>query len=227
MVATAFLIGLAGSLHCVGMCSPLAIAVSKLSRSQFLNRFLYNGGRILTYAMLGATVGAFGAIAGLAEFQGALSVGLGILLILFGVVGVSHIQIPIITPFFHRFMGWLKVIFGRQLQSKTRASLLLMGSINGLLPCGLTYFALAYCVTLPNAFAGFGFMFAFGVGTLPAMLGLPAVVQLVASRTKFRIQRLSAVVMIALGALLLVRSVYAYQDGFHHAAAQASEVVCP
>ncbi len=226
MVVSAFLIGLAGSLHCVGMCSPLAIAVSNLSRSFLLNRFLYNGGRILTYAMLGAAVGAFGAIAGFTEFQGILSVGLGILLILFGIVGVSHLQVPVITPFFRRFAGWLKVLFGRQLQSKTKASLLLMGSINGLLPCGLTYFALTYCITLPNAYAGFAFMFAFGAGTLPAMLGLPALIQLFASRTKFRIQRLSAVVMIALGALLLARSVYVYQDKAH-GAAQSSEVVCP
>lgn len=77
MIATALLVGLAGSLHCVGMCSPLVIAVSGVSKQYWLNRILYNGGRIITYGILGAAVGAFGAVAGLTSLQTLLSATLG------------------------------------------------------------------------------------------------------------------------------------------------------
>jgi sulfite exporter TauE/SafE len=201
------------------------MAVSGLSRTIWINRILYNGGRILTYGIMGALVGAFGAIAGLTGLQNILSVGLGLLLILFGVVGVSHLRIPFITPLVLIFSGRLKMLFGNQLKSKTKMSLLILGAINGLLPCGLTYFALTYCITLPNAQEGFVFMLTFGAGTLPAMLGLPSMLQAIASRTKVRIQRFSAVMMIALGALLLFRSAYFQNQNMTVTA--TSEIACP
>lgn len=225
MIWTAVLIGLAGSLHCVGMCSPLAIAVSGLSPTVLLNRTLYNVGRVLVYGALGAAVGAFGALAGLTDYQTLLSAGLGLLLVLLGFSGVSVIRIPGITLLLQRFTLWLKVRFASSVRAKTWWSLLLMGGINGLLPCGLTYFALTYCITLPDAMQGFLFMTAFGVGTLPVMVGLTAFLQWLTARLKWRIQRISAIIMIALGALLLVRSAYFVQH--HSGAAQQAEVVCP
>jgi sulfite exporter TauE/SafE len=227
MVATALLVGLAGSLHCVGMCSPLAMAVSGISKSYLINRLLYNGGRIIMYGLLGAAVGAFGAIAGLTGWQTVISAVLGLFLILFGLSGVQAIRIPLLTPVLHRFTGWLKIRFAHQLKIKGKVSLLLLGALNGLLPCGLTYFALTYCITLPNATQGFVFMLLFGMGTLPAMLGLPSLVQSLAAKTKWRMQRLSTVVMIVLGAMLVIRSAYFYQSEMHAPSAQASEVVCP
>lgn len=225
MIWTAFLIGLAGSLHCVGMCSPLAIAVSGMSRTVVLNRTLYNAGRVLVYGVLGAAVGAFGALAGLTEYQTLLSAGLGMVLVLLGFSGVSVIRIPGITHLLQRFTSWLKERFAGSVKAKTWWSLLLMGGINGLLPCGLTYFALTYCITLPNASEGFLFMTAFGLGTLPVMIGLTAFLQWLTARLKWRIHRVSAIIMIALGALLLVRSAYFVQH--RSALSHQAEVVCP
>jgi len=227
MIATALLVGLAGSLHCVGMCSPLVIAVSGVSKQYWLNRILYNGGRIITYGILGAAVGAFGAVAGLTSLQTLLSATLGVFLILFGLSGVRAIRIPFITPGLNRFTGWLKGMFASQLKSRGSTSLIILGALNGLLPCGLTYFALTYCITLPNAEQGFLFMILFGMGTLPAMLGLPSLMQSFAARTKFRLQRLAAFVLIVLGSMLVFRSVYFHQGEFHTSAAQANEVICP
>ncbi len=227
MIATALLVGFAGSLHCVGMCSPLAMAVSGVSKSYWINRLLYNGGRIITYGLLGATIGAFGAIAGLTGWQTVISAVLGLFLILFGLSGVEAIRIPLITPMMYRFTGWLKIQFTRQLKGKGAVSLLFMGALNGLLPCGLTYFALTYCITLPNATQGFLFMLLFGFGTLPAMLGLPSLIQSLAAKTKWRLQRLSTLVMIILGTMLVIRSVYFYQSDMHADSAQATEVICP
>lgn len=227
MIVTALLVGLAGSLHCVGMCSPLALAVSGVSRTYWINRLLYNSGRIITYGLLGAMVGALGAIASLTGWQTVISAVLGVFLILFGLSGVQAIRIPLITPVLHRFTGWLKIQFAHQLRARGILSLLFMGALNGLLPCGLTYFALTYCITLPNAMQGFLFMLLFGMGTLPAMLGLPSLIQSLAAKTKWRVQRLSAIVMIILGAMLVIRSAYFYQSEMHEPSAQATELVCP
>lgn len=227
MILTAFLIGLAGSLHCVGMCSPLATAVAALSPRAATNRMLYNGGRILVYGVMGAGVGAFGALAGLTSYQVWLSATLGALLILFGLSGIQAIRMPMVTPIFQHFTAWLKKAFASQLKSGTRMSLLGMGIINGMLPCGLTYFALTYCITLPSASQGFLFMMTFGAGTLPVMLGLPWVIQVVSNRFRWQVQRVITVVMIILGALLVARSAYFLNQPHAQSAAQATEVICP
>ncbi len=226
MIWAAFLIGLAGSLHCVGMCSPLATAVTGLSRAAAINRLLYNGGRILTYGILGAAVGAFGELAGLTDYQLLLSAGLGAILILLGLSGVSMIRIPVVTDLLQGFTSWLKKMFASHVKSRSGLSLVVMGGINGLLPCGLTYFALTYCITLPNAGDGFLFMAAFGLGTLPVMLGIPSVLHWLSTRLQWRVQHITAAVMIALGALLIARSAYFVQHE-HAPTAEATEVVCP
>lgn len=220
------LIGLAGSLHCVGMCSPLALAVSGMSRSFVIARLFYNAGRILVYGLLGALVGSLGAIAGLTQYQTLLSAAVGAVLVLLGIGGVSVIRIPVLTPALQRLANALKSLFAAQVKSKSVPSFVLMGAINGLLPCGLTYFALTYCVTLPNALTGFQFMLLFGAGTLPVMLGIPAVLSLVSSRLKVSLQRVTAAVMILLGVFLLVRSVMVHPQAMTPASA-STEVVCP
>lgn len=226
MYLTALLIGLAGSLHCVGMCSPLALAVSGMSRSFVIARLFYNAGRILLYGILGALVGSLGAIAGLTQYQTLLSAAVGAVLVLLGIGGVSVIRIPLLTPALQRLANALKSLFAAQVKSKSIPSFVLMGAINGLLPCGLTYFALTYCVTLPDALSGFQFMLLFGAGTLPVMLGIPAVLSLVSSRLKVSLQRVTAAVMILLGMLLLVRSVIVHPQEMPPASA-STEVVCP
>ena len=226
MYLTALLIGLAGSLHCMGMCSPLAVAVSGMSRSFLTSRLLYNAGRILTYGLLGAFVGAFGAMAGLTQYQTWLSVALGAILVLLGITGVSVIRVPLLTPVLQRLTGWLKARYASQVRSKSTRAFVLMGSINGLLPCGLTYFALTYCITLPDAYSGFQFMTLFGLGTLPVMLGIPAVLSFLGSRLKVNFQRMTAVVMILLGVLLMVRSVMVHPQEIPETSAK-TEMVCP
>lgn len=227
MIATAFLIGLAGSLHCVGMCSPLVMAVSSLTKSHVANRLMYNGGRLLTYGMLGAMVGALGGIAGLTEMQNLLSTLMGMLLILFGVVGIGHFRVPFVLPAMLHISAKLKSLFNKQIQSRSRVSMILLGAINGLLPCGLTYFALSSCIILPGATEGFTFMMVFGLGTLPAMVGLPALLRALVSSKLIRVQRFTAMVMIALGCLLVVRSAYFGRGDMDASTYPSGEVVCP
>lgn len=205
MLVTAFILGLAGSFHCAGMCSPLAFAVTQWRKSVFMNRLVYNVGRVFTYGVLGAIVSSIGVALPLEKFQIGLSIGMGIILILVGVVGVSQFQIP----FFHKSVtaltNFIKSRFSFFLQRKGTGSFILLGALNGLLPCGLTAIALASCLILPTVVDGFYFMFAFGMGTLPVMIGFIPFVQFLATKFKFSFYRVNTIMLVVAGCLLIGR----------------------
>lgn len=211
MVITALIIGFAGSLHCLGMCSPLAMVVTGIGKTFTLNKLLYNSGRIISYGILGAIVATAGNVFLFSGFQNILVIGSGVLLLLMGFGAINSVRIPFITPAMQRFTFWLKTIFGKFLQQKSCFSIAFMGMLNGLLPCGLTYMALAYCLTLSGPLEGFVFMLLFGAGTLPVMLGFTSVVQFAARRLKFSVRKFTAVMFIALGLLLIARVVMVHQ----------------
>lgn len=206
MIITALVMGLLGSLHCLGMCSPLAMAVSNMSPAVALNRLLYNGGRIFSYAVLGIIAASIGTAFQFTGLQNILSIGLGCLLIVAGFTGVSKIRIPFLTPAIQRFTTFIKKAFAKFLSQKTKTAILSLGFLNGLLPCGLTYLALTYCMTLTNLTNGFVFMLVFGISTLPVMLGLTSVLQLIVKRFRINFQRVTTITLIALGTLLISRS---------------------
>jgi hypothetical protein len=82
MFATALILGFAGSLHCVGMCSPLMIAATNLTGNALRNRLIYNTGRLFTYALLGSVASALGSAVDFSGSQKIISIVLGSLLIL-------------------------------------------------------------------------------------------------------------------------------------------------
>jgi len=222
MWITAIIIGLAGSLHCLGMCSPLALAVTSIRSPFFINRVVYNVGRIFTYGVLGALMSTFGTVFHFSPFQNLLSIIMGCLLIFFGIAGISRIHVPMITPLIQRGTGKIKEWFSSFLSRKTLLSIASMGLLNGLLPCGLTYIALTYCVTLPRFYDGFLFMIVFGLGTLPVMLGLTSVIQSLITRFNISFKKITMVVMISLGVLLISRSLIEHHSGSAH---ESEEIV--
>ena len=83
MIWTAFLLGFLGSFHCLGMCGPIALAVSAKDNSRFLrNKIIYNLGRTVTYSILGALIGLIGFSLALAGIQQWISIGMGALILL-------------------------------------------------------------------------------------------------------------------------------------------------
>ncbi len=202
MLITAIILGFAGSLHCAGMCSPLAFAVICKSGGTVRSRVLYNIGRILMYCVLGAVVSAIGVMLPLIV-QYAISITLGIALLVIGITG-SSFRAPVLAPIL-RFTSFLKTQFSKFLQHKNDSSIFAMGVLNGLLPCGLTFLALTSCITLPGPLDGFIFMAAFGAGTLPVMLGLVSIVPFFAKRLNISVGRLSTIMQIAAGCLLIAR----------------------
>lgn len=211
MMWTALLMGIGGSLHCAGMCSPLALSVTVFNKRVFLNRLLYNSGRIFVYGVMGALVASAGMLIDFSAFQNVLSVTMGALLILIGVGTISSIRIPILTSLVNRLVLFIKSRFSSLIKQKNYGALWLMGMLNGILPCGLTYITVAYTLTLSSAIDGFLFMIFFGLGTFPVMIGLPYVAQFIAKYVRISFSKLTTIMMISMGVLLIGRIFLVHQ----------------
>jgi uncharacterized protein len=173
MLITAFILGLTSSLHCVGMCGPIALALPGRGKAmaQILpGRMLYHLGRVTTYVMLGALVGLFGEGFSLAGYQQGLSVALGVLLLILA-LGTASVESRFLSiPAINRLMGRLKMGMGRLLKRDSAPSLYNLGILNGFLPCGFVYLGLAGALATGEAWQSMLYMGLFGLGTWPAMV---------------------------------------------------------
>lgn len=168
-----FVIGILGSFHCVAMCGPIAIALpagSTAGIAYFTGRVLYNTGRIITYVLLGALMGSIGGLFALAGMQQAVSIAMGCLMLL--ALFLPSIGSSSRSPVLSWFHTSLRNHLGTLLRRRSLLSLLLIGIVNGFLPCGFLYIALAGAATLGEIPKGMAFLAGFGVGTLPLMLGV-------------------------------------------------------
>jgi sulfite exporter TauE/SafE len=205
MLTTALIMGFAGSLHCVGMCSPLVMAVTAVKRAALFYKLLYNAGRILTYSFFGVLVSSLGAVLPFSGFQNLFSILLGLTLLVVGFSGTNRLNVPLLTRNLQGLTNFLKIKFGKVYQRKTYLSIFILGTINGVLPCGLTFIALTYCLTLTSPADGFMFMLVFGIGTLPAMIGLPSLLNLMVRKLNLNLSRVTATLLIVSGSLLVAR----------------------
>jgi sulfite exporter TauE/SafE len=202
---TALLIGLTGSMHCAGMCTPLLMAVTNLTSAVITNRLLYNAGRILTYAILGSIFSGAGSFLPITPYQSLLSLLFGAALILMAFFRFSHFRIPLLHNAINRLTIFLKDKFSFLLSKKTFVAVFMMGMLNGFLPCGMTLIALSYCLLLAGPIDGFNFMLLFGVGTLPVMLGFAPLMFIAIRKLNFNFQKATTVMMICSGAILVAR----------------------
>lgn len=205
MTLAPFLIGLAGSIHCIGMCGPLSSLVAT-GRNTLWRRLSYNGGRIMTYGLLGAIISFAGSVASLYGIQTWVSLIVGALLILFGFSGMQVIGPRFISKPLGLLASLLKSKFSVLMRSNSPYSPVVMGLINGLLPCGMTWVALGYCVTLPWPLDGFVSMMMFGLGTLPAMLGFATIINKLTTRFHLSFRSVQTVLLILSGCILIART---------------------
>jgi len=226
---TAVVIGLAGSLHCAGMCSPLAMAITS-NRPFLRDKIIYNSGRVLTYGLLGALAASFGSLFSLSSYQSIISFSIGSLFLLMGFGAISGVRIPILTQALNKFTTQLKKLFNYWLQKRGSMAVFIMGMLNGLLPCGLTYLAMTYCFILPAAREGFVYMLFFGLGTWPVMIGITWLMGLGFRRITINYQKITTVVFIAIGIWMMARVFITHSSASHSELfgnASTQEVVCP
>ncbi len=201
-------LGFLGSFHCIGMCGPIALALP-IGGARGIQRVLliltYNAGRMLTYAVLGLISGALGKGFMLAGFQQKLSVVLGILILA-----------AVIFPRIYRgnfnparpvdaFFNVIKTRLGKLFSKKGHASLFTIGFLNGLLPCGLVYMALALALALGDPLQSALFMAVFGFGTAPVMIGLPLFGNFISLPVRNKIRKAVPVFMSVMAVLLILR----------------------
>lgn len=187
---SALVLGFAGSLHCVGMCGPIAMAVpvGKGSRlQQFLAFSLYQFSRIAAYAVLGFLFGVLGMGLEMAGLQQGISIAMGIAILVFIWIPKLASKIGAANAV-ARFQGKITRFMAPRLKSNRLPALIGLGFFNGLLPCGLVYLALAAAVALYDPFYGALYMTVFGIGTAPAMylIGFAGTRLSFSLRTRFR-----------------------------------------
>lgn len=167
---SALLIGIFGSLHCVGMCAPLMIATTKKSGKGTAWSFvLYHFGRISIYALIGVFFGLISASTRFFQIQQYLAIALGIsMLLIFGYPPIRHRieRIYYRSYIYQTAKVKLTGFYG------TRFRWLSAGVLNGLLPCGLIYLAAAGALLTNNTWAATIYMVVFGLGTLPILIAI-------------------------------------------------------
>lgn len=201
---TAFILGLVGSLHCAGMCGPLALAVPGTTTSALrfaLGRVAYNTGRVATYCLLGMVFGLFGKTLLLAGIQRWLSISLGVVLIA-GLFASRKLALwrPVTL-----LVNQLKTRMSALLRQRSLVSVALLGLLNGLLPCGLVYVAAAGATSTGNFLSGAIYMAAFGAGTLPMMLAIGLGGKLVPLSLRLKLRTAIPISVFLLGTLLILR----------------------
>jgi uncharacterized protein len=176
MLYTAFILGLVSSLHCVGMCGPIALMLpyGQVNRWQILRETMtYNIGRVLTYSVQGLLFGFLGKGLALAGFQQSLSVLFGFIFIVMALFSMRYVknksfQFIQSFDFLSRFETQIRGAFSRLLKNKN--AFFLLGMLNGVLPCGIVWWAIAASMLTFNPIFSAQYMLLFGLGTMPLML---------------------------------------------------------
>jgi sulfite exporter TauE/SafE len=205
---TAFTIGLIGSLHCLGMCGPIAVAIPLQKHNwplKIAGGLLYNMGRTITYGIMGGIFGLLGQGIKLAGLQQWASIGLGIIMIisvLFPVVFREKINLDkLFSGYASRLIGRFRNLF----KNHSMQSLLFIGLLNGLLPCGLVYMALAGAINTNDVMLGIAFMVMFGLGTTPALLILSLAGNVVSAGLRRKVSKVVPVFIVILGIIFILR----------------------
>ncbi|PGH40314.1 MAG: hypothetical protein CRN43_03745 [Candidatus Nephrothrix sp. EaCA] len=217
MWQAAVLMGVAGSLHCVAMCAPLAALAGK---RHIFYRLLYHAGKAFTYILLGVILGFLGDIFQLKKIQNLLSVAAGA-----GIAAFAFF--PYMLEFQHptlrKALSRLRAAIGKNIRSPALWASFSFGFLNGFLPCGLLYAALVAAAVQPAMTDTALFMLFFAAGTCPAML--LATYSLSWAKEKFSLfHRLKIILLLGVGLLLMARGIYA---GFQQAARQHDIPWCP
>lgn len=201
----AFFIGFFGSVHCIGMCGPLAFAVPSLRdkwRFMVADKVVYNLGRVISYTLLGVLFGFVGRQLWMLGLQQGVSLFSGMLIIMAGLSRLYHIRVGN-----NRLLASFLVPVNKLLNYalKHRVGHLIVGMLNGFLPCGFVYLALVGAINTGSPAASGKFMFLFGMGTFPLMLLATVSSGLIGPAVRRRINSVMPYLMVCLGMWFVLR----------------------
>lgn len=220
----AFLLGLAGSLHCVGMCGPIVLALplpAAARRQVAMQATSYHAGRILTYAALGLGFGLLGKGLALAGLQKTASIAAGALMLFAALFMTRWERLLTSGRIGSSFTQPLQQRLGRLLRHRPTGASFAVGLLNGLLPCGMVYLALAGAIASTDATQGALFMAAFGLGTAPLMIGVSVAGHSLKGTFRRRFKLVQPILLALAGTLLLVRGLHLDLSAFESAIPRA------
>lgn len=225
MLVTGFIFGLLGSLHCVGMCGPLLLAIPTVAGghgSFVVSRLVYNVGRVTTYSLIGLIFGLIGQSLVFAGLQRALSVGAGIALLSVLILGTGKAGGALARPSI-----WVRTLFGSFLSMRSYSSTFILGLANGLLPCGLVYVAGTASIAAGSVAGSMLYMIAFGCGTLPLLLALSTAGRRLAPfLSRYNWRGLVPAAVCCVGVLLIIRGL-ALNIAYVSPRASGDTLTCP
>lgn len=204
---TAFALGIFSSLHCIGMCGPIALAtpvIRKNFSTEIASRIIYNIGRTVSYISIGIIAGIIGS----GFYWGGIQQWVSIIS---GVIILIWVFIPKTNPENWNIMrtnslvSFIKNKMGSLFKRKNFGSIFLIGVLNGLLPCGMVYMAVAGAITASTYFEGGLYMLFFGLGTWPLMLVLSSAWQMITPNFKSKSRKMIPYLVGFVGILLIVR----------------------
>jgi sulfite exporter TauE/SafE len=207
-ILTAFVVGLLGSFHCIGMCGPIAVALpisNSTNLSFFAGRILYNLGRVVTYSFLGAVLGLVGGRIALAGAQQIVSIVLGVVIIIAVLLPQKHKNYFAQHPITQKLAQPLKANIGVLFKKGTFSALFLIGILNGFLPCGFVYIGLAGSIASGDAISGAAVMILFGLGTVPVMFAASVFGKFINMGIRTKLRKAIPVFAILLATIFILR----------------------
>lgn len=206
IVEIGFLMGLLGSIHCVGMCGPLVMALPIAQKTVFqkwISLLFYHIGKIASYVMLGIVFGLLGSQFPIHMLQQNLSIVIGVIMLLY-VIYVFILKLKQILQFPFLYKPITKQL-GKLFKQRSLSAFLLIGFLNGLLPCGMVYLALTSALATQNLLNGGVFMLFFGMGTVPALIMVALGGQYMGTGFRMKLQKLLPVFIFGMGVMLILR----------------------
>jgi sulfite exporter TauE/SafE len=208
MLYTALLFGLIASLHCVGMCGPIAMMLP-LDRNNEAKKgtqiITYHIGKLSAYGILGLIFGLLGRSFYLAGLQQQLSIVVGILMIMVAVVPEKEFAKYNFSKPIYRIITKVKSSLGQQFKSKSYKSLFTIGLLNGFLPCGMVYVAIFGAIAMQSISMGIVYMLLFGLGTIPLLTAVIYISNLLSFSFRGTLQKMIPLVAVLIGMLFIIR----------------------
>ena len=197
-----------GSFHCAGMCGPIAIALPLHGNTvpqKIFGGTLYNLGRTITYGIMGAVFGLLGQGLHLLGFQQKISVLMGAIMIISVLFPALFKNQYNMGKSWFSVVGKLKKTIAKMFAIRSFQSLFFIGMLNGLLPCGLVYMAIAGAIGTGGVVQGSLYMILFGLGTIPMLLGISLAGNVLSLTVRKQINKLIPVLVVIVGLLFILR----------------------
>ena len=208
MLLSALILGLMGSLHCVGMCGPIAFMLpvdQSNNVKKFGQIFLYHFGRLMAYGIIGLVFGWLGKGLYVFGMQQNLSIAIGVLMIIAVLIPLKTFNRYNLSKPLYKIISKVKNRLGQELKKKSPDTFLIIGFLNGFLPCGLVYMALFAAIAMGDATQGALYMILFGAGTIPLMTTAIYFSGLLKGGIRQKVQKLIPVFVVVVGVLFILR----------------------